>query len=152
MASFSDPTYIIKVELFGYLYCRITLKLEFLLLSFTTFPNCYFLFFTKDYILNGKGGLINMGTLQVNSNKFLLIITSYSIILFWISTLVHYLWSVNPVNQSIFIEYSVSVHFSLEIKSYVSSCGGQSLQKECLSCIILNRSRDSVAVKISYSF
>lgn len=54
---FAVPCYIIKVELSGYLYCRINLKSELLLLlllSFTTFPNGYFLFFTKDYILNGK--------------------------------------------------------------------------------------------------
>lgn len=80
-----------------------------------------------------KTGLKYMGVVQGNSYKSLLIITSYSVILFWVPISVHYLWS---INQNILVEYLLRIHFSLEIKSYISRFGSQSLQRGCLNWII----------------
>lgn len=52
---------------------------------------------------------------QGNSYKSLLIITSYSVTLFWVPILIHYLWSVKPINQNILVEFLLRIHFSLEI-------------------------------------
>lgn len=56
-----------------------------------------------------------MSAVQGNSYKSLLIITSYSVTLFWVPILIHYLWSVKPINQNILVEFLLRIHFSLEI-------------------------------------
>ena len=56
-----------------------------------------------------------MGASQENSYKSPKQNATYSVILFWISILAHYLWSINPVNQNILVEYLLRIHFTLEI-------------------------------------
>lgn len=88
-----------------------------------------------------KTGLICIAVVQGNSYKSFkqstTYIISYSVSIFSISVLVHSLWSVNPVNQNILVEYFLRIHFSLEVKSCMSGFRSLSLQKGQLSWIIL---------------
>lgn len=75
-----------------------------------------------------KTSLKSMGAIQENSYKSPKQNATYSVILFWISILAHYLWSINPVNQNILVEYLLRIHFHLGNQSYISGFGGLSLQ------------------------